>query len=88
MIWLDNATAARSETYSDVNIRGTDEAGQVIDSRVLGRYLDRWEKRDGTWRISNRVFVLDLDQTAPAAGCIYQTTGKRDRTDPSYFGML
>ncbi len=85
-IWLDGPDHARSETYGDVTLRRVDESGQTIDSRNLGRYIDRWEKRSGEWRIADRIFVLDFDQTGPAVGSMFQTLGKRDRTDPSYFG--
>ena len=38
-----------------------------------GRYLDRFERRDGTWKLSRRVFVdewsrLDTVKTRPAVG--------------------
>ena len=84
LIWLDGDDA-RSETYGDVTLRRRDADGGLIDSRNLGRYIDRWQKRDGTWRISDRKFVLDFDQSGPAVGAFFQTTGARDRTDPSYF---
>ena len=83
-IWLDGPEHARSETYGDVTLRRYDESGQAHDLRNLGRYIDEWEKRDGEWRISKRVFVLDFDQSGPNAG-FFQTLGKRDKTDPSYF---
>ncbi len=76
---------AYSETYGDVTLRRRDENGALIDSRNLGRYLDVWEKRkDGKWRIAERAFVLDFDVTGPASGCVFETTGKRDSSDPSY----
>jgi hypothetical protein len=76
---------AQSETYGDVTLRRRDESGQLIDSRNLGRYVDRWERRDGNWRISDRRFLLDFDQSGPAIGALFETTGRRDRSDPSYF---
>lgn len=84
-IWLQSSTSARSETYGDVVLRRYDESGQAHDIRNLGRYVDEWEKKDGEWRISRRVYLTDFDQSGPNAGH-FQTTGKRDRTDPSYFG--
>ena len=76
---------AYSELYGDVTLRRRDEHGDLVDSRNLGRYLDLWEKReDGRWRIAERLFLLDLDQTGPAPGAVFEATGKRDRTDPSY----
>ena len=76
---------AYSETYGDVTLRRRDESGALIDSRNLGRCLDIWEKReDGKWRIAERAFVLDFDETGRASGSVFETTGRRDRSDPSY----
>lgn len=33
--------------------------GRDVDVIVGGRYLDRYEKRDGTWKILERVIVTD-----------------------------
>ena len=75
---------AYSELYGDVTLRRRDEHGALIDSRNLGRYLDIWEKRDGRWKILERVFLMDIEETGPAVGNLFPTTGKRDRSDPSY----
>jgi hypothetical protein len=85
-IWIDGADKARSETYCDVTLRRFDEQSVAQDIRNLGRYIDRWEKRDGAWRIAERKFVLDFDVSGAAVG-LFETTGKRDRSDPSYFGL-
>jgi hypothetical protein len=87
LIRSDSKTAARSETYCDVTLRRKDENGLFIDLSNLGRYIDHWEKREGAWRISRRHFLLDFDQAGPG-GSLFQPTGKRDRTDPGYFGAL
>ena len=75
---------ARSETYGDVTLRRIDVDGTPIDSRNLGRYVDRWEKRDGEWRIIDRRYLHDFDQSGPSRGD-FVTTGQRDRQDASYF---
>jgi hypothetical protein len=84
LITVDGNTA-RSETYGDVTLRRRAEDGTLHDIRNLGRYIDRWERRDGAWRIIHRRYVHDFDQSGPAKG-EFDTMGKRDRTDPSYFG--
>ena len=77
---------ARSETYGDVTLRRRDENGVLHDSRNLGRYIDRWERRaDGVWRIIDRKYVHDLDQSGPAVGVLFETRGRRDPSDESYF---
>lgn len=75
---------AYSECYGDVTLRRQDESGQLIDSRNLGRYLDVWEKREGRWKIAERAFILDVEETGLAAGNLFASEGKRDRSDPSY----
>ncbi len=52
-----------------------------------GRYLDRFERRDGVWRIARRIVVLDwgkvetVDEPFPMEG---YPRGTRDGSDPSY----
>lgn len=83
LIAVDGDTA-RSETYGDVTLRRADGDGGFIDLRNCGRYVDRWERREGEWRIIDRQYLHDFDATYPSpAG--FQTTGRRDRLDASYF---
>jgi hypothetical protein len=83
LITVEGDTAT-SETYGDVTLRRLDEDGRCIDSRNLGRYVDRWEKRQGEWRIIERTYLHDFDQNGPSAGD-FLTTGRRDHLDASYF---
>ena len=77
---------ARSETYGDVTVRWRDGQAVTHVMRNLGRYIDRWEKRDGSWRISDRKYVHDMDYGGPVATTdMYAMTGRRDRMDASYF---
>jgi hypothetical protein len=77
--------AATSETYGDVTLRRRDADGGLHDSRNLGRYVDRWTRRDGVWRIIARKYVHDFDQSGPAVGAMFETEGRRDRQDAGYF---
>ena len=36
--------------------------GQVVDLMSHGRYLDRFEERDGEWKIADRLVVFDWDR--------------------------
>jgi hypothetical protein len=83
LISIDGDTAT-SETYGDVTLRRIDADGHCFDMRNLGRYVDRWENRDGEWRIIARTYLHDFDQSGPSAG-EFVTTGRRDRQDASYF---
>ncbi len=61
-----------------------------IELTVGGRYLDRLVRRDGRWRIAERLYVMDWNRTAPAtmqmAGGLFDTLqrrGARAGDDPS-----
>lgn len=86
LIWLDGPDRARSESYVDATLRRIGEDGKPFDIRNLGRYVDEWERRDGEWRIAKRRYLVELDQSGPNSG-LFETTGTRDRSDPSYFGQ-
>jgi hypothetical protein len=54
-----------------------------------GRYLDRFERREGVWKIAYRRYVHDTDLPVPtdartASEVLERVLGRRDRTDPSY----
>jgi hypothetical protein len=60
--------------------------GEEYDWIVAGRYVDRFERRDGAWKIAHRLAVMDWDRvdvvrdkrpTAPIVGL-------RSRQDPVY----
>jgi len=61
-----------------------------IELVVGGRYLDTLEKREGRWRIAERLYVMDWNRTAPAtmqlSGGLFdglQRRGARGADDPS-----
>ena len=82
---------ARVDTYCvahHVSLPADD--GQQTDM-VLGlRYVDRFERRSGAWRIAARVCAFDWTVTVPfdpARGFRFETRwtlGARDRTDITY----
>lgn len=74
---------AGSETYfhSATRIMADDK---LIQIRVYGRYLDRWERRDGRWAIIARKTIFDFDETRDVMLTERHEQGARDRTDPSY----
>lgn len=57
------------ESYFNALQRGADKHGVVRQVLLAGRYCDRFEKRDGEWRVANRVVVYDWveQQTPPEA---------------------
>ena len=51
------------------------------------RYVDRFERRNGEWRIASRRTLVDADRLVPVIETMVpegQMCGARDRTDPSY----
>jgi hypothetical protein len=80
--------AAWAEHYTISSHRmAADEDGPERDWIAHGRYIDRMEKRDGTWRIARRKMLVDYTRMDPVgegvpSGGIGGAT--RDRDDPSY----
>jgi hypothetical protein len=85
-----NANSARAESYSLAYLRRTDESGAEWLDFFSGRYVDRFECRDGEWRIAKRVVVHDwsasaaLDQASFPLPMDTFTQGQRDRSDLIY----
>ena len=83
LIELDGATA-KAETYCVAFHRVKD---QDVDSIAGLRYVDRFERRGGEWRIADRAIVVEWNRideiTTPGFGPEY-LRGSRDRTDPVY----
>ena len=74
---------AISEAYVTVVLRGDPAGTGLLTLAEIGRYLDRWERRNGRWAISARVYVTDLPMLGQAADPAAITDARRDRTDPS-----
>lgn len=61
-----------------------DEAGQLWDEVLRGRYLDLFERRDGVWKIARRVVVWDASRVEPAAGSWFDLMRQRPGADDRY----
>jgi len=79
---------AQCDTYCIAHHVGVDT------DMVLGlRYVDRFERRDGTWLIAKRVCAFDWTYTVPFdpnARFVFDddfTVGHRDRSDITYRGV-
>jgi len=63
---------------------------QLYVTTVGGRYVERYECRDGDWRIAERDAVRDWDGVQPIAarfpGWENSAAGRRDEQDLSYWG--
>ena len=62
--------------------------GTTTDQLAAGRYLDRYERRDGQWRILHRTCTTEWTRSAAAASDWRASptaiTGRRDGTDLIY----
>ena len=80
---------ADAETYVIAYLRRSD--GSAVDV-VGGRYLDRFERRTGQWRIAERTYLCEWSAVMETAGSLIDAgayvEGSRDPRDPSYAGML
>lgn len=89
LIELDG-DAAEVETYFDCYHRMVREDGSRYDLNTSGRYIDRFEKRDGEWRVAHRLVKHDWFREYPSsadwetgvAGHVYAPSRKPD--DPVY----
>ena len=77
--------SATSESYVTVVLWTLPDAeGRQLELVGRGRYLDRWEKRDGRWAIAHRVHVLDLSSEFPLTRADVPEESRRDEQDPSF----
>jgi glyoxylase I family protein len=59
-------------------------------AEIGGRYIDRWEKRAGVWKIARRIGVHDWERHSPAddpprdSGAAVAVSPARNREDPVY----
>jgi hypothetical protein len=83
LIELDGETAC-SETYITVTLHQKQEDGSVEQIGALGRYLDRWERHNGEWKIAHRVYVHSIDEQHTVTDNRFAVTATRDNSDISY----
>ena len=77
---------AQVECYVCARHRRADDRGAVLET-FGGRYIDRFERRDGRWRIGHRTVVHEWDKVEhvePAYPPDRFIRGSRSRDDPSY----
>ncbi|MGB3807057.1 MAG: nuclear transport factor 2 family protein [Erythrobacter sp.] len=81
---------ARGESYFIAHHAIPGEDGSDTFMIAAGRYLDRFERRDGTWKISHRGAVYDWSSAAPLSDIWDRPAmeeysfGERGKADPSY----
>ena len=85
---------AHSECYYMFVARNHPYGGGTEESLMLagGRYIDRFERRDGTWKIALRTNVIEWSGLPPALplpfgdvpDIVVNGMTARDKSDPSY----
>jgi SnoaL-like domain len=86
MIELDGDNAA-AETYCIATTVGPTEDGGTESRLIACRFLDRFEKRDGEWRIADRRLAFDADVVVPGGmPTVFpeRNQGTRDQNDYSH----
>lgn len=81
---------ANGELYV-INVSTVVEGGEKTDLLIGGRYLDRYQKVDGDWKIASRTFVHDWNMSHPTTAIwdeglfgMIKLRGTRDKSDPIY----
>jgi hypothetical protein len=78
---------AWSESYFLAVHRRQEKDGTTIDLTFAGRYVDRFERRQGVWKIADRKVVLDRSRIDPVDKSFrldQYLTGRRSRQDEVY----
>jgi hypothetical protein len=77
--------SATSEEHRRRLLNGRDTTAESIEIDVLGRYLDRFERRDGQWRVVERQVIYDVIRTRESGSQPVKegwALGTRDPDDP------
>lgn len=64
---FETTDRAFGEVYFQAFHRLENEAGEERDLFMAGRYVDRYEARDGVWKIAHRSELIDWVRDEPAA---------------------
>jgi len=82
---------ARVETYAVAYHRREDDAGNGKDDVMGIRYVDRFEKRAGAWKIAHRVVSTEWRRVDPVTGAkgrgAVGVWGRRDHEDVLHWIM-
>lgn len=92
MIGQNNIDVQGEEAFGEVYFyafhRVVGDDGEPRDMMINGRYLDRYEKREGIWKFAYRSEVVDWARDDPAADQFLSGSGnifgKRKPEDPLY----
>lgn len=88
LVELREEGKAVSEAYGFARAQEPPVDGRTVEHHWTVRWLDRWSKRGGDWRIDHRQVVVDLYSRETIGHCELplapENTPQRDRSDPVY----
>ena len=92
LIDIDGDVAHSESNSLVICARDQGEGGERIDLVLSVRFLDRFEKRNGQWKIAKRRVVYDTNQSLPPTtrwdgeyyGAFGNLRGTANRSDPLY----
>jgi SnoaL-like domain len=88
LIDFTSADEAFGEVYYQAYHRVADEAGAARDLVIAGRYVDRYERRGGVWKMAYRSELVDWLRDDPASDAMLAAApfiiGQRKPADPLY----
>jgi len=84
LIELDGKQAVSEAYVSLVLWTIPQDSGEQTEIQVRGRYLDRWQKREGLWAIVDREYVQDMQTDARVVRGYTSDQSTRDRHDASW----
>lgn len=88
LIEFTAADEAFGEVYCQAYHRVFDEAGAPRDLFIAGRYVDRYERRGGIWKMAYRSELVDWVRDDPASDAMIGSApfilGQRKPDDPLY----
>ncbi len=88
LIELHGPDRAASETYFAI-WQVLEHNGGERFHQGLGRYIDRFECRNDSWKIAHRLVIVDLNRVVAIdeVPSSIPGRGRRDRGDPSYAAL-
>jgi hypothetical protein len=88
LIDFTSADEAYGEVYYQAYHRVFDDSGAARDLFIAGRYVDRYERREGVWKIAYRSELVDWLRDDPASDAMLEGApfilGQRKPADPLY----
>jgi len=97
LIEFESKNVAKVESYcTATHYVSVENNGKGRDEHIKTRYVDRFERRNGEWKIARRICVWDYTRVSPTGQTWEEVVngpgvsdkrfikGRRDKEDPSY----